>query len=186
MNENIVRILKSQKGFFETGTTKPIEYRIAQLKKLKENIKSMETDILDALLMDVGKHHQEGFVTEIGVIYQNIDLFTKSIKKWAKRKNVKTPLYLLGKSYIEYEPYGSVLMIAPFNYPFQLAIEPLIGALIAGNTAVIKPSELTPNVAKLITKLIHKTFGEEYVVSIEGGVDVITALLEERKSHHCN
>lgn len=180
MNENIVSILKSQKDFFETGKTKPIDYRIKQLIKLKENIKLMENDILEALLMDVGKHHQEGFVTEIGVIYQSIDLFIKHIKKWAKRKKVKTPLYLLGKSYIDYEPYGSVLIIAPFNYPFQLAIEPLIGALIAGNTAVIKPSELTPNVAKVITILIHKTFHEEYVVSIEGGVDVITALLYQR------
>lgn len=119
-------------------------------------------------------------MTEIGIVYNSIDYLIKNIDKWNRTEKKHTPFYIYGKSYVEYEPYGTVLIIAPFNYPFQLAIEPLIGAIIAGNTAVLKPSEMAEETAKVITKLIRRTFNESYVASIEGEVETTTELLKQR------
>ena len=135
---------------------------------------------MEALRKDLGKPEQESFFSEVGGIYASIDLFVKNLAKWTKAKSVNTPIVQYGESYIEYEPYGSVLVIVPFNYPFQLAMEPLIGAIASGNTAVVKPSELAPETEKVISDIIRDAFDENYVASVCGGVDLITKLLSQR------
>ncbi|HDG4946691.1 TPA: aldehyde dehydrogenase, partial [Staphylococcus aureus] len=136
------------------------------------------SDILEALYTDLGKNKVEAYATEIGITLKSIKNARKELKNWTKTKNVDTPLYLFPtKSYIKKEPYGTVLIIAPFNYPFQLVFEPLIGAIAAGNTAIIKPSELTPNVARVIKRLINETFDANYIEVIEGGIEETQTLI---------
>ncbi|HAZ5188750.1 TPA: aldehyde dehydrogenase, partial [Staphylococcus aureus] len=155
-----------------------ISFRKEQLKKLSKAIKSYESDILEALYTDLGKNKVEAYATEIGITLKSIKNARKELKNWTKTKNVDTPLYLFPtKSYIKKEPYGTVLIIAPFNYPFQLVFEPLIGAIAAGNTAIIKPSELTPNVARVIKRLINETFDANYIEVIEGGIEETQTLI---------
>ncbi|HDG6065056.1 TPA: aldehyde dehydrogenase [Staphylococcus aureus] len=166
------------KAFFNTQQTKDISFRKEQLKKLSKAIKSYESDILEALYTDLGKNKVEAYATEIGITLKSIKNARKELKSWTKTKNVDTPLYLFPtKSYIKKEPYGTVLIIAPFNYPFQLVFEPLIGAIAAGNTAIIKPSELTPNVARVIKRLINETFDANYIEVIEGGIEETQTLI---------
>ncbi|HDJ7113661.1 aldehyde dehydrogenase [Staphylococcus aureus] len=166
------------KAFFNTQQTKDISFRKDQLKKLNKAIKSYESDILEALYTDLGKNKVEAYATEIGITLKSIKNARKELKNWTKTKNVDTPLYLFPtKSYIKKEPYGTVLIIAPFNYPFQLVFEPLIGAIAAGNTAIIKPSELTPNVARVIKRLINETFDANYIEVIEGGIEETQTLI---------
>ncbi|MBF1155459.1 MAG: aldehyde dehydrogenase [[Eubacterium] sulci] len=180
MNIRLDELLQKQKDYFRTGETRDIEFRISKLKRLKKAIKIYEQKILEALRKDLGKPEQESFFSEVGGIYASIDLFVKNIAKWTKARAVNTPIVQYGESYIEYEPYGSVLIIVPFNYPFQLAMEPLIGAIASGNTAVVKPSELAPETEKVITDIIREAFDECYVASVCGGVDLITKLLSQR------
>ncbi len=180
MNIRLDELLQKQKDYFRTGETRDIEFRISKLKRLKKAIKIYEQKVLDALREDLGKPEQESFFSEVGGIYASIDLFVKNLAKWTKARAVKTPIVQYGESYIEYEPYGSVLIIAPFNYPFQLAMEPLIGAIASGNTAVVKPSELAPETEKVISDILREAFDESYVASVCGGVDVITKLLSLR------
>lgn len=166
------------KAFFNTQQTKDISFRKEQLKKLSKAIKSYESDILEALYTDLGKNKVEAYATEISITLKSIKNARKELKNWTKTKNVDTPLYLFPtKSYIKKEPYGTVLIIAPFNYPFQLVFEPLIGAIAAGNTAIIKPSELTPNVARVIKRLINETFDANYIEVIEGGIEETQTLI---------
>ena len=180
MNIRLDELLQKQKDYFRTGETRDIEFRISKLKRLKKAIKIYEQKVLEALRKDIGKPEQESFFSEVGGIYASIDLFVKNLAKWTKARAVNTPIVQYGESYIEYEPYGSVLIIAPFNYPFQLAMEPLIGAIASGNTAVVKPSELAPETEKVISEIIGEAFDESYVASVCGGVDVITKLLSLR------
>ena len=180
MNIRLDELLQKQKDYFRTGETRDIEFRISKLKRLKKAIKIYEQKVLEALRKDLGKPEQESFFSEVGGIYASIDLFVKNLAKWTKAKSVNTPIVQYGESYIEYEPYGSVLIIVPFNYPFQLAMEPLIGAIASGNTAVVKPSELAPETEKVISDIIREAFDESYVASVCGGVDLITKLLSQR------
>lgn len=180
MNIRLDELLQKQKDYFRTGETRDIEFRISKLKRLKKAIKIYEQKVLYALRADLGKPEQESFFSEVGGIYASIDLFVKNLVKWTKPRAVNTPIVQYGESYIEYEPYGSVLIIVPFNYPFQLAMEPLIGAIASGNTAVVKPSELAPETEKVISDIIREAFDESYVASVCGGVDIITKLLSQR------
>lgn len=180
MNIRLDELLQKQKDYFRTGETRDIEFRISKLKRLKKAIKIYEQKVLEALRKDLGKPEQESFFSEVGGIYASIDNFVKNLAKWTKAKSVNTPIVQYGESYIEYEPYGSVLIIVPFNYPFQLAMEPLIGAIASGNTAVVKPSELAPETEKVISDIIREAFDESYVASVCGGIDIITKLLSQR------
>ena len=180
MNIRLDELLQKQKDYFRTGETRDIEFRISKLKRLKKAIKIYEQKVLEALRKDLGKPKQESFFSEVGGIYASIDLFVKNLAKWTKARSVNTPIVQYGESYIEYEPYGSVLIIVPFNYPFQLAMEPLIGAIASGNTAVVKPSELAPETEKVISDIIREAFDESYVASVYGGIDIITKLLSQR------
>lgn len=180
MNIKLDELLQRQKDYFRIGETREIEFRISKLKRLKKAIKIYEQKVLYALRADLGKPEQESFFSEVGGIYASIDLFVKNLAKWTKARAVNTPIVQYGESYIEYEPYGSVLIIAPFNYPFQLAMEPLIGAIASGNTAVVKPSELAPETERVISDILREAFDESYVASVCGGVDLITKLLSQR------
>ncbi len=168
----------NSKAFFNTHKTKNLKFRKQQLKVLSKNIKNHENELLDALYKDLGKSKVEAYATEIGMLLKSIKLMRKELKNWSKTKQTDTPLYLFPtKSYIKKEPYGTVLIIGPFNYPVQLVFEPLIGAIAAGNTAIVKPSELTPHVAIVIKDIIEDTFDEAYVSVVEGGIEETQTLL---------
>lgn len=167
-------------GYYKTQITKDIKYRRKQLKNLKKAINQHEKQLLAALHLDLGKNKVEAYATEIGMVLKSISNARKEIHKWTKTKQVNTPLYLFpAKSYIKKEPLGTVLIIGPFNYPVQLVFEPLIGAIAAGNTAIVKSSELTPNVANVISKIIEDAFEEAYITTVEGGVEETQTLLEQ-------
>ena len=174
-------IFNRQKEFFNLGKTNDINFRIETLKKLKQVIKVNENKILEALRKDLGKSNFEGYATEVGIVYDEINMHIKNIKKWARIEKRKSPIiYYPSRSYIYKEPYGVTLIIGPFNYPFQLVIAPLIGAISAGNTAIIKPSENTKNISLLLEEMINENFNEEYlkVVSPLEGKEAVSYLLD--------
>ncbi|KEI80474.1 aldehyde dehydrogenase [Clostridium botulinum] len=179
--ENIRNILEKQKSFFDKGYTKDINFRIEALKKLKHNIKINENNIFKALNIDLNKSEFETFITEICIVYDEINGAIKNIKKWSKPKKVKTPITnFLASSYIYNEPYGVALIMSPWNYPFQLIMAPLVGAISAGNCVLLKPSELAIETEKIIVKIIKDTFSDEYIGVITGGIEESTALLKEK------
>ena len=176
--QDVKKILKEQRDFFNSGKTKDIAFRLQQLRKLREGIERYEGKITEALKKDLGKHPFESYTTEIGFVLMSITYIMKNLRKWARPKRVKTPLALFpSKSTIVYEPYGTVLIIAPFNYPFQLVIEPLIGAMAAGNCAVLKTSRDTPNVSNVIKEMIESIFDRSYIRVVEGGRETNTSLI---------
>lgn len=179
--KEIKNIFSDQRKFFDSGKSNDIDVRIKQLKTLKKVIKENEKEILQALKDDLGKSNFEAYATEIGLVYDEINLHIKNVRKWSKREKRSSPIvYYPSKSYIYKEPYGVTLIIGPFNYPFQLVIAPLIGAISAGNTAIIKPSETTINTARLLEKIINENFDKEYirVVNPLGGKEVVSYLLD--------
>ncbi|MGH0927062.1 aldehyde dehydrogenase [Bacillus pacificus] len=177
---SVSSIVNKQKAYFYNGHTRSIEVRKNNLKKLYEGIQRFEEEIFQALKLDLNKSVHESFTTEVGYVLKEISFQLKHISSWSKPKRVRTALTHFGsKGKVVPEPYGVTLIIAPWNYPFQLAIAPLVGALAAGNTIVLKPSELTPNVSKVITGMLEELFQEELVAVVEGGVEESTALLKE-------
>lgn len=174
-------IVQAQRAFFATGATREVQGRIAVLRRLKQVIKQREGAILAALQQDLHKAELEAYMTEIGILYQEIDHVCKHLKRWAKPRRVKTAITHIGSKGLIYpEPYGTALIIAPWNYPFQLTFSPLIGALAAGNTAVLKPSEYTPSVTAEIVAIIREAFPPEYVTVVEGAAEAAAGLLKER------
>ncbi|WP_088239571.1 aldehyde dehydrogenase [Calothrix rhizosoleniae] len=183
-NTFIGDIIHKQRDFFATGNTKNINFRIQQLKKLKQIIMDSEESIYQALKLDLNKPQFESFATEIVLITKEIDYTIKHLKTWVKAKKVQVYWQLLPASAKVYpEPLGVVLIIGAWNYPFLLAIEPLIGAIAAGNCAIIKPSELAPHTSTLIAEMIGKHFPPEYIAVVEGGVETSQDLLQERFDH---
>lgn len=173
-------IIQQQKAFFNSNATKSYNFRIAQLHQLKESIIQYEGELYEAFEQDLHKSKFEVYATEIGYVLTSIGESIKHLKKWMAPKKVRNPIYLLGsKSYTLSEPYGVMTIIGPFNYPFQLVIEPLIGAIASGNTAVIKTSELTPHVSRVIKNMLASTFDSSYIAVIEGGVEETTELLTQ-------
>ena len=178
---DIEKIVKKQKTFFMTGKTKEVKYRKEALKKLKQKIIELEPEINQALKADLNKSETESYMTETGMVFSELSYAIKHIKQWSKEKKVRTPLSQFhGKSYYFYEPYGVALIISPWNYPFMLALDPLIGAIAAGNCCIIKPSEYAPNTAKIMKKMIEDIFSSEYITVIEGEVEETTQLLKQR------
>ncbi|WP_027409160.1 aldehyde dehydrogenase [Anoxybacteroides tepidamans] len=177
-------LLEKQQRYFHRGETKQVKFRLKQLEALKRAIQAHEQEIIATLHDELHKSPLESYSTEIGFVYKEISFIMKHLRNWTKPKRVKTPLTHFGsKSYLYPEPYGVSLIIAPWNYPFQLAMAPLVGAIAAGNCAVVKPSEYTPKMSSLLNKMISETFADEYVTVVEGGVDVSTALLKLRFDH---
>ncbi|SHR53991.1 aldehyde dehydrogenase [Mycobacteroides abscessus subsp. abscessus] len=178
--ENYDSLILKQKAFFRSGATKELSYRIQALEKLREAIRKNEQSLFHTLKEDLNKSEFEAYATEIGVVLEEIRFTLKHINDWVKPEKVKTPVSHIGStSYIYSDPYGVVLIIAPWNYPFQLAIAPLIGAIAAGNCAILKPSELTPKTSALLKRIITELFPEEYIAVVEGGVEASQALLAE-------
>ena len=178
---DVKSVFNRQKEFFNSGKTNDINFRIDALKKLKQVIKENEDKILDALKKDLGKSNFESYATEVGLVYEEINTHIKNIKRWSKIEKIKSPIvHYPAKSYIYKEPYGVTLIIGPFNYPFQLVIAPLVGAISAGNTAIIKPSENTKNTSILLEEIINENFQEGYlrVVSPLEGKEAVSALLD--------
>ncbi|MBM7649210.1 aldehyde dehydrogenase (NAD+) [Bacillus ectoiniformans] len=176
--EEAAALINRQKEFFHTGKTKEISFRKKQLLKLKQVIVENEQEILDALYKDLRKSEFEAYATEVGFTLDSIKNMLKNMDQWAKPVKVKTPVHQMpSKSWIAPEPYGSVLIVGPFNYPFQLVIEPLIGAMAAGNCAIIKPSENTPHTSALIKRMLNETFDPEYILAVEGEKETTSAFI---------
>lgn len=172
--------LSSLKTFFSQSRTRPLAFRVEQLKTLRQVIKDNEARIFEALNKDLGKSNYESYLTEIGLLLEEIGFTLKHLPSWIKPKRVRTPiLHFPASSRIIPEPYGVALIIAPWNYPFQLAVAPLIGAMAAGNCAVIKPSEYSRHTSHLLADLVRDHFPGDYITVIEGDVTVNQALLKE-------
>lgn len=177
---NSSALYQVQKSYFKSRVTYPLAFRKAQLRKLKHLILLNEKKVYTALKADFQKSEFEAFVTELGGVVKSIDLHLKKMKQWSKPQRVKSGLANFpSSSYIYREPYGVCLIIAPWNYPFLLALEPLVAAIAAGNCAVIKPSELTTNTSALLAKIINESFLKEYLRVVEGGVEETTELLQQ-------
>jgi len=178
------KLIERQRKFFQQDYTKDYAFRKRQLERLAEAIKSHEHQIEQALKKDLNKSSFEAYSTEIGFTLHSIRKTIKKLKKWMKVKKVKTPFYqFYAKSYIQYEPLGTTLIIGPYNYPFHLVIEPLIGAIAAGNTAIVKPSEFTSHTETVVKALINATFDEHYVHCLSGDYKVTQELLTYKFDH---
>jgi len=178
------KILEKQQAFFRTNKTKDYKFRKEQLLKLRQMIQEHMDEIEEALYLDLHKSSFEAYSTEIGFCLYSITKALKKLKKWMKPKKVATPLHLfMTRSFIQLEPLGSVLIIGPYNYPFQLVIEPLIGVIAAGNTAIIKPSEFASHTEQLLLKLINETFTEDYIHCVTGGKDRVQELIHLKFDH---
>jgi aldehyde dehydrogenase (NAD+) len=180
----INEIILQQRKFFNTGNTKDISFRIAQLKALYSSVANNEAAMVQAMKADLNKPEFETFASEIFLIFKEIDYAIKQINTWTKPKKVDVPLQSFpasGKIYPE--PLGVVLIIGPWNYPFQLMIAPLIGAIAAGNCAILKPSELAPHTSKLIADIISQIFQPAYITVVEGDVEASKKLLAEKFDH---
>ena len=174
-------LVKKQRAYFRTQATKDLEIRRNALKKLRSAIRDMEAEIHAALRADLNKSDMEAYMSETGMVVSELTYQLRHIEQWAKPKRVHTPLaQFSAKSWTQFEPYGVVLVMAPWNYPFQLSLEPAIGAIAAGNTVIIKPSAYASATSAIIAKLIRRCFPSEYVAVVEGGRRENTELLEQR------
>jgi len=181
---DIPALIGRQRVFFKAEKTKPLDERLKRLRALQAAVKKHEPALLAAVQKDLHKSEFEAFTTEIGLVYKEISHTLKRLKSWVKPKRVRTPLTHWGsRSFIVPEPYGVTLIIAPWNYPLQLALVPLVGAVAAGNTVVLKPSELAPHVSSAIGAVIAAAFEPEWVSVVEGGVETSTALLAEKTDY---
>ena len=177
----IEKTISNQRIFFASHQTIDIDFRLNQLKKLKSIIVKNEHKIAEALWLDLHKSPQEAYITEISLVLGEINYHIKKLKKWVRPKWVYTPIQLLpSQSKIYFEPLGTSLIIAPWNYPFQLLINPLVGAISAGCTAFLKPSPYTPNIALLMEELLCEIFDTNYIAFAQGGREVNQILLEQR------
>ncbi|MEW2922103.1 aldehyde dehydrogenase [Muricauda sp. ANG21] len=174
-------IVNAQNAFFSTHQTKDVAYRKQYLKQLKQEIEAQEDAICEALYADFKKPKFESLATETQLVLAELSYALKNIERWSRPEPIESSwTNFPSKDWIQYEPFGKVLIISPWNYPFMLTLAPVIGALAAGNTVVIKPSELSPNTSRIIAEIIKKVFPPEYVTVVEGGVDVSQALLSEK------
>lgn len=174
-------VLKRQKAFFDSGKTRPIQFRKERLKKLKEAIVTHEGDIYEALAKDLGKGTMESFYTEVAYCLNEIDYTLRHLGRWAKPKRVGVPMAYFPASAVVYpEPLGMVLIMAPWNYPLELVISPLIGAVAAGDCAVVKPSSLAPETSLVLDKIVAEAFEPEHVCVMRLSSKEMAPLLEEK------
>ena len=174
------KVFSAQRSYFATGATRSLEFRIKMLKRLSCSIQEYEPALFRALKLDLGKPEFEAYASEIGFVLADIDHTLAKLPKWYKDKYVASPLlHFPARSKIVSEPLGVTLIIGPWNYPFQLIMAPLIGAIAAGNCAIVKPANISANVAEVINDLLEHTFSSEYIACFMGGRAVNTALLEK-------
>ena len=181
MIENIHKIRQAQSDFFRSEATLDVSFRRKMLERFAEALDKWEERLCDALWTDLHKSYEEAYLTEISIVKAEVKTHLRKVKQWSKRRRVATPLKLFpSQSYVVKEPLGNALIIAPWNYPMQLLLNPLVGAISAGCTAVLKPSPYVPTVSGVIAEMIKETFDEEYVAVVQGNRDVNKALLDER------
>jgi len=177
-------LLLQQKEFFNSNKTRPYEFRVAALKALKRILGDNEKLFLDALGADLKKSPLESYSSELGLIIKEIGFALQHLHVWMKSKRVTTPLFLKpGSSYVLPEPLGSVLILGPWNYPLQLVLAPLVGAIAAGNTVVLKPSEFAPHVAAVLAETFATCFGPEYIAVCNGNAGVAVDLVQQPFDH---
>ena len=180
-SSKIKNVVNQQRKFFQTGATLPVKFRIEALKKLKANILANEKEIAAAITADLGKSETEAFMCEIGLVITEISYMLKHVRKFAKDKTVSTPLSNFpAHSFVKSSPYGNVLIMSPWNYPFLLTLDPLVDAISAGNTVVVKPSAYSPATSAAIEKVLQETFAPEYVAVVTGGRAENACLLEQK------
>jgi aldehyde dehydrogenase (NAD+) len=174
-------IVQRQRSFFQSGATRPMEFRLAQLRKLREAIEAREELLAKALHADLRKSSYQAYATEIGLVLSELRHAARYLPAWMAPRPCRTPLMAWpARGYTQPEPFGVACIVGPWNYPFQLVLSPLAGALAAGNCAVLKPSEFAPHTAAAIAQLVNGIFAEEYVALVQGGQDAAEALLRER------
>lgn len=181
MNTPIQDLIQSQRLFFTEHITREIPFRLCALDRLQEGIRKYEPELTEALWNDLGKSAFESYASEIGLILREIKSAKKHLAGWSKEKKCPTPLFMAGsKSFVHPEPYGVVLIIAPWNYPVQLTLSPLIGAIAAGNCAIVKPSPDAPCTSDVLTRLIDECFESEYIAVTATDAHTTEMLLQER------
>lgn len=179
--EKITSIRQAQKALYASGVTRDVKYRKQMLHKLMAAMEKWEGKLAEALWTDLHKSYEEAYLTEISIVKAEIKTHIRKVSSWAKRRKACSPLKLFpSRSYVVKEPLGNSLIISPWNYPVQLLLNPLVGAISSGCTAVLKPSPYVPAVSKAIEDMIADTFDENYIAVVQGNRDVNTALLEER------
>lgn len=180
-DNKIEALVESQREFFASGATLSLDFRINMLRKLREAVKLHENDIAEALRLDLGKSEFESYMCEIGMAISELSYMIKHCRRFAGERRVRTPLaQFAAKSYQKPCPYGNVLIMSPWNYPFLLTVGPLSNAIAAGNTAVVKPSAYSPATSEIISRIIGECFSSEYVAVVTGGRQENAALLEQR------
>ena len=179
--EQIKALVEKQRTFFATGTTLDVAYRIAALKKLRRALLNREAAIAEAIRKDLGKSPEESYMCETGIVLGEIRYMLRHIRRFARKKTVPTPLaQFASRSYTKPVPYGVALIMSPWNYPLMLALDPLVDAIAAGNTAILKPSAYAPATGTLLKELVFDLFPEEYVAVVTGGREENSHLLEEK------
>ena len=178
---DIANLVAAQRRFFETGQTRDLAARRAALLRLRKAIRLHEEALCEALRQDLGKSAVESYMTEIGIVQHEIKLLYRKMRRWLRPRHCPTPLSVWpSRSRVRYEPLGGVLVIAPWNYPLQLALSPLVGAIAAGNCAIVKPSGEAPHTAQALQELIGECFEEEYIAMADGRRETTEELLQER------
>ena len=179
--QRIEAIVRTQREFFLTGKSRKYDFRREQLQRLQRAMKQWARPLFDALWQDLHKSEQEATLTELSIVEGEIRNHLRHLKRWMRPERRSTPLKMMpSRSRVVSEPLGTALIISPWNYPVQLLLNPLVGAISAGCTAVLKPSPYTPNVARIIEQMISATFDEKYIAVVQGNRDVNTSLLEQR------
>ncbi len=178
---DIEQLVRAQQDYFATGATRPYAFRMAQLKKLQQALRAFEPLFEAAMYQDFRKSPMEVYMCETGMVLEEVRFHLKHLKGWMRERHVPTPLaQFAAKSFVSPEPYGAALIVAPWNYPIQLCLSPLVGAISGGNCAVVKPSAYAPATSAAIAKLIRETFDERYIAAVEGGRAENCALLAQR------
>ena len=179
--QKILDILKAQKEYFRTGETLEISFRKKMLGKFLQAMEKWEQKLADALWADLHKSYEEAYLTEISIVKGEIANHKKHVRKWSRRRRKSSPLKLFpSRSYVVKEPLGTALIVSPWNYPVQLLLNPLVGAISSGCTAVLKPSPYVPTVSKVIEEMIQDTFDEKYIAVVQGNREVNAILFEQR------
>ncbi len=178
--ENLASLKESQRAYFDSGETRDFSYRKSALQRLENVLVKHRDEMLEALDKDLGKPGVEAYLAEYYFLLQELRLIRKSMVKWLKSRKAKSPVYFLPcSSQLRRDPYGRVLILAPWNYPLQLSLSPLIAAVAAGNTVVLKPSEMAPACEQLLVRILGEAFAPEHVAVVTGNADVASELMDQ-------
>ena len=179
--QEIQGLVNNQRAYHRTGATLPVEFRLEQLKKLRDLIVEHEDELHEAIYNDFGKSKHDNQLTEIFPLYEELEIAIKNVRKWVKHRKVKTNLLNQpAKSYLVPEPLGVSLVIGAWNFPYNLSLVPVVGSMVAGNTTILKPSELPAETSRMMARLINENFDREYLHVVEGAIPETTALLNQR------